>query len=137
MQRKCSSMHFQRLENALQRKNATTLFSLSLVFPNRVTNTNTLIIDIPSTEKSRQTNHASHIRSFVQLQNVSSQLYTSSCTQLKKCCFAKSDLSFRVLSRRSTNRHIARTRPQWCHISRCSPLNCPQNAHYGKPLKIT
>ena len=34
---KCSSMHFQRVENALQRKNATTLFSLSLLFPKRVT----------------------------------------------------------------------------------------------------
>ena len=34
---KCFSMHFQRVENALQRKNATTLFSLSPLFPNRVT----------------------------------------------------------------------------------------------------
>ena len=31
-------MHLQRVENALQRKNASTLFSLSLLFPNRVTN---------------------------------------------------------------------------------------------------
>ena len=30
-------MHFQRVENALQRENATTLFSLSLLFPNWVT----------------------------------------------------------------------------------------------------
>ena len=37
MQWKCSSTHFQRVENALQRKNASTLFSLSLLFPNRVT----------------------------------------------------------------------------------------------------
>ena len=31
------SRHFQCVENALQRKNASTPFSLSLVFPNRVT----------------------------------------------------------------------------------------------------
>ena len=35
---KCSSTLFQCVENALQRKNASTLFSLSLLFPNRVTN---------------------------------------------------------------------------------------------------
>ena len=34
---KCSSTHLQCVENALQRKNASTLFSLSLLFPNRVT----------------------------------------------------------------------------------------------------
>ena len=63
------------------------------------------------TEKSRQTNHAGHISSFVELQNVSSQLYTFSCAQLKNCrlvlCYVQSDLSFRVLSRRSTDRHVA------------------------------
>ena len=50
-----------------------------------------------STEKSRRTNHASHIHSFVQLQNVSSQLYTFSGTQLKNChlvlCSKRSFLS--------------------------------------------
>ena len=30
---KCSSTQFQCIENALQRKNASTLFSLSLLFP--------------------------------------------------------------------------------------------------------
>ena len=34
---KCSSTHFQCVENALQRKNASTLFSLSLLFSKRVT----------------------------------------------------------------------------------------------------
>ena len=38
MQWKCSLTHFQRVENALQWKNATTLFSLNLLFPQRVTN---------------------------------------------------------------------------------------------------
>jgi len=37
MQWKCSSTHVQRVENALQWKSASTLFSLSLLFPNRVT----------------------------------------------------------------------------------------------------
>ena len=64
-----------------------------------------------STEISRQTNHADHISSFVQLKNVSSQLYTFSCAQLKNCClvlcYVQSDLSFCVLSRRSTDRHVA------------------------------
>ena len=34
---KCSSTYFQRVENALQLKNGTTLFSLSLLFLKRVT----------------------------------------------------------------------------------------------------
>ena len=34
---KCSSTHFQCIGNPLQRKNASMLFSLSLLFPNRVT----------------------------------------------------------------------------------------------------
>ena len=51
--------------------------------------------------------------------------------------YVQSDLSFRVLSRWSTDRHVACTRPQPCNISHCSPLNRPQYAHYGKPLKIT
>ena len=41
---KCSSTHLQCVENALQRKNASTLFSLSLLFPNRVTNGNSCFI---------------------------------------------------------------------------------------------
>ena len=90
-----------------------------------------------STEKSRQTNHAGHIRSFIQLQNVSCQLYTFSCAQLRNfclvLCYVQSDLSFRVLSRRSTDRHVqARTRSQLCNISHCSPLNRSQNAHYAE-----
>ena len=51
--------------------------------------------------------------------------------------YVQNDLSFRVLSRWSTDRHVACTRPQPCNISHCSPLNRPQYAHYGKPLKIT
>ena len=62
-----------------------------------------------------------------------SQLYTFSCLYLleKKCTRLKNfrlvlcsmfktvnDLSFRVLSRRSTDRHVVRTRPQPCSISR-------------------
>ena len=61
------------------------------------------------------------------------QLYTFSClylvekkfTRLKNCRLVLcsmfktvNDLSFRVLSRRSTDRHVARTRPQPCSISR-------------------
>ena len=47
----------------------------------------------------------------------------------------QSDLSFRVLSRRSTDHHVARTRSQPCDISRYSPMNRPQYARYGKLLK--
>ena len=74
-------------------------------------------------------------------ENVSSQLYTFSCAQLKNgrlvLCCVHSDLSFRVLSRRSRDRHVARTKPKPCNISRCSPLNRLQNARHEKPLKIT
>ena len=77
--------------------------------------------------------NAGYIRSFIRLLNVSSQLYTFSCLYLleKKCTRFKNcrlvlcsmfktvnDLSFRVLSRRLTDRHIVRTRPQLCSISR-------------------
>ena len=41
---KCSSTHLQCVENALQRKNSSTLFSLSLLFPNRVTITSFQVV---------------------------------------------------------------------------------------------
>ena len=44
---KCSSTHLQCVENALQRKNASTLFSLSLLFPNRVTYVQVLTAVVP------------------------------------------------------------------------------------------
>ena len=72
-----------------------------------------------------------HVQFRATTENVSSQLYTFSCAQLKNCrlvlCCFHSNLSFRVLSRRSTDRHVARTRPKPCNISRCSPLNRLQN----------
>ena len=66
-----------------------------------------------------------YIRGFVRLPNVSSQLYTFSClyllekkcNRLNNCRLVQNDLSFRVLSRRSTDHHVARTRPQPCSIS--------------------
>ena len=81
--------------------------------------------------------NAGHVPSFVWLPNVSSQLYITfsclfllekKCTQLKKCSLVlcsmfKTNLSFRVLSRRLTDRHyVAHTRPQPCSISCSSPL---------------
>ena len=89
-----------------------------------------MAIYTPATEKPRRTNR---VRSFLRLLNVSSQLYTYSCLYLleKKCTRLKdcwlvlysmfktvNDLSFRVLSRRSTDRHVVRTRRQPCSISR-------------------
>ena len=76
--------------------------------------------------------NAFHIRSFVRLLNVSSQLYSFSCTQLKTChlvlcsMFKTIIISFCVLSRWSTDHHVACTRPQPCSTSPSSPLNCPQ-----------
>ena len=90
-----------------------------------------MVIYSPTSEKPRRTNR---VRSFLRLLNVSSQLYTFSCLYLleKKCTRLKNcwlvlcsmfktvnDLSFRVLSRWSTDRHVVRTRPQPCSIS-CS-----------------
>ena len=89
----------------------------------------------PTTEKPR---------SFIRLLNVSSQLYTFSCLYLleKKCTRLKNcrlvlcsmfktvnDLSFRVLSRRSTDRHVVRTRPQPCSISRSKNMAAKLRAH--------
>ena len=83
-----------------------------------------------TTEKPRRTNQ---VCSFLRLLNVSSQLCAFSClcllgkkcTRLKNCWLVLysmfktvNDLSFRVLSRRSTDRHVVRTRPQPCSISR-------------------
>ena len=77
---------------------------------------------------------AGYKRSFIRLLNVLSQLYTFSCLYLleKKCTRLKNcrlvlcsmfktinDLYFHDLSRRSTDRHVVRTRPQLCSIS-CS-----------------
>ena len=89
-----------------------------------------MTIYTPTTEKPRRTNR---VHSFLRLLNVSSQLYTFSCLYLleKKCTRLKNcwlvlcsmfktvkDLSFRVLSRRSTDRHVVCTKAQPCSISR-------------------
>ena len=79
--------------------------------------------------------NASHIRSLVWLPNVSSQLYTlfflylleKNCTRLKNCRLVLCSIFNMVFPfafwRRSTDRHVARTRPQLCSISCSSPLN--------------
>lgn len=79
--------------------------------------------------------NAGHIRSFVRLPNVSSQLCTffclylleKNCTRLKNyrlvlCSIFKTVFPF-AFSRQLTDRHVARTRPQPCSISCSSPLN--------------
>ena len=78
--------------------------------------------------------NAGHIRSFVWLPNVSSQLYTffclyrlENCTRLKNCRLVLCSIFKTVfpftLSRKSTDRHVAHARPQSCSISCSSPLN--------------
>ena len=79
------------------------------------------------------------------LPNLSSQLFTFSCLHLleKKCTPLKNHClvlcskwsSFRVMSRRSTDYHVTRTKLQPCSTSHSSPLNCPQYAYCGKSLK--
>ena len=46
-------------------------------------------------------------------------------------------LSFCILSKRSTDRHVDRSRPKPCSISRSNPLNRPQYLCYRKPQKKT
>lgn len=61
-------------------------------------------------------------------------VYIQFCTPTEKLSFG---LFFRVVSRRSTDHHVAGTWPQPCSISHSSPLDCPQYICYGKPLKKT
>lgn len=78
--------------------------------------------------------NAGHIRSFVRLPNVSSQLYTffclyllENCTRLRNCRLVLCSIFKTVfpftLSRQSTDRHVAHARPQSCSISSSGPLN--------------
>ena len=78
------------------------------------------------------------------LQNVSSQLYTISCAQLKNChlvlCYVQSDLSFRVLSRQSTDRHVV---PHCSHqattvqdFSSQSPASSHNKNRMTHPLRV-
>ena len=72
--------------------------AMMAIFPLTIRlNTNTLIFYTPTTEKQRTNeSNAGHIRSFMQLPNVSSQLYTffclyvleKKCTRLKNCHLA-------------------------------------------------
>ena len=46
------------------------------------------------------------------------EMYPTEKLPFGSLLYVQNDLSFRVLSRRSTDRHVARTRPQPCSISR-------------------
>ena len=88
--------------------------------------------------------NAGHVPSFVWLPNVSSQLYITfcclfllekKCTQLKKCSLVlcsifKTNLSFLILSRRLTDRHIIMLlTPGHSHVAFLVPV--PWHTCYG------
>ena len=49
--------------------------------------------------------------------------------------YVENNRNFLILLRRSTDCHVAFTRPQPCSISHSSPLNCLQYVCYEKLLK--